>query len=99
MGELLIYINPQKAWELDQNLTLQELYYRPESYYQTAEKMFVIKDVATRFHRNFALTNKSSAQVAKAFQRIYDDLNCTLILPNVLIVNRDTIWANLSTFN
>ena len=50
----------------------------------------VIKDVATRFRRSFALTNKSSAQVAKAFQKIYDNPNCPLIWPNVLIVNRGT---------
>src|SRR6266498_5477419 len=39
MGEPLIYIDPQKAYDLDQDLTLQELYYRPEGYYQTAKKM------------------------------------------------------------
>ncbi|GET02980.1 hypothetical protein RCL_jg1358.t1 [Rhizophagus clarus] len=161
MGEPIIYINPQKARDLDRDLTLQKLYYRPEGYYRTAEKMqdackkvgyeftlavikkwlnkqalhqihkphpkfiqyasfndiqnlndvhqsdttplshckignriykhrLVIKDVATRFHRSFALTNKSSAQVAKAFQKIYDDPNCPLIWPNVLIIDRDT---------
>ncbi len=35
----VIYINPQKARDLDQDLTLQEIYYRSEGYYQTAEKM------------------------------------------------------------
>ncbi len=39
MGEPVIYIDPQKAQDLDQDLTLQEIYYRPEDYYQTAEKM------------------------------------------------------------
>ena len=39
MGEPIIYINPQKARDLDRDLTLQKLYYRPEGYYQTAEKM------------------------------------------------------------
>ena len=39
MREPLIYINPQKARNLDQDLTLQEIYYRPEGYYRTAEKM------------------------------------------------------------
>ena len=39
MGEPVIYINPQKARDLDQDLTLQELYYRPERYYRIAEKM------------------------------------------------------------
>ncbi|RGB26005.1 hypothetical protein C1646_770991 [Rhizophagus diaphanus] len=50
----------------------------------------IIKDVATRFRRSFALTNKLSAQVAKAFQKIYDDPNCPLIWPNVLIIDRGT---------
>src|SRR5690348_4289195 len=138
MGEPVIYIDPQKARDLDQDLALQKLYYKPEGYYRTAEKMqmackkarykfslteiknwlnkqvlhqihkprpkfiqytsfndiqdlndvhqfdttplshckignriykhrLVIKDVATRFCRSFALTNKSSVQVAKAF--------------------------------
>ena len=35
----------------------------------------VIKDVATRYRRSFALTDKSSAQMAKNIQKIYDDLN------------------------
>ena len=39
MGEPVIYINPQKAHDLDRHLALQKLYYRPEGYYQTAEKM------------------------------------------------------------
>src|ERR671927_711008 len=39
MGETVIYIDPQKARDLDRDLTLQKLYYRPEGYYQTAEKM------------------------------------------------------------
>src|SRR2546429_6361765 len=157
----VIYIDPQKVRDLDQDLALQKLYYRPEGYYRTAEKMqtackkvgykfsfteiknwlnkqalyqihkprpkfiqyasfndiqdlndvhqsditpfshckisnriykhrHVIKDVATRFRRSFALTNKSSAQVAKAFQKIYDDPNCPLIWPNVLIIDRGT---------
>ena len=39
MGEPLIYIDPQKAQDLDQDLALQKLYYRSEGYYRTAEKM------------------------------------------------------------
>jgi hypothetical protein len=35
----VIYIDPQKARDLDRDLTLQKLYYRPEGYYRTAEKM------------------------------------------------------------
>jgi hypothetical protein len=41
----------------------------------------VIKDIATR-RRSFALTNKSSAQMAKNIQKIYDDPNEPLIWPN-----------------
>ncbi len=140
---------------------MQEIYYRPEGYYQTAEKMLdackkagykftlsmikkwlnrqalyqihkpqlkfiqyasfndiqdlndvyqsdtipfshckignqiykyrhVIKDIAIRFRHSFALTNKLSAQVVKTFQKIYDDSNCPLIWPNVLIIDRGT---------
>ncbi|PKC70312.1 hypothetical protein RhiirA1_454916 [Rhizophagus irregularis] len=44
MGEcqaerLVIYIDPQKAQDLDWDLTLQKFYYRSKGYYQTAEKM------------------------------------------------------------
>ena len=39
MGELVIYIDPQKARNLDRDLAFQKLYYRPEGYYRTAEKM------------------------------------------------------------
>ena len=35
----VIYIDLQKAHDLDRHLALQKLYYRPEGYYQTAEKM------------------------------------------------------------
>ena len=35
----IIYINPQRARELDRDLTLQKLYYQPEGYYRTAKKM------------------------------------------------------------
>jgi hypothetical protein len=133
MGErqakrLVIYIDPQKARDLDRDLTLQKLYYRPKGYYQTAEKMQtackkaryklqflnevhqsdttpmphdkvgnqiykyrgVIKDVATRYRRSFALTDKSSAQMAKAIQKIYNDPNDPFNLPEEFIVDRST---------
>jgi hypothetical protein len=35
----VIYINPQKVRDLDRDLTLQKLYYQPEGYYRTAEKL------------------------------------------------------------
>ncbi|CAG8495517.1 17767_t:CDS:2, partial [Cetraspora pellucida] len=38
----------------------------------------------------FALTNKSFVLVAKAFQKIYDNTNCPLIWPNVLIIDKGT---------
>ena len=43
-----------------------------------------------KFCCSFALTNKSSIQVAKVFQKIYNDPNCSLIWPNVLIIDRGT---------
>jgi hypothetical protein len=157
----VIYIDPQKVRDLDRDLTLQKLYYRPEGYYQTAEKMQtackkagykftlaviknwlnkqalhqihkprpkfiqyasfnniqflnevhqsdttpmphdkvgnriykyrgVIKDVATRYRRSFALTDKSSAQMAKNIQKIYDDPNEPLNPPEDFIVDRGT---------
>ncbi len=39
IGESVIYIDSQKVYDLNQNLTLQKLYYRPEGYYQTAKKI------------------------------------------------------------
>ena len=37
MGELVIYIDPQKAHDLDRYLALQKLYYRPEGLYQNVK--------------------------------------------------------------
>ncbi|RHZ57327.1 hypothetical protein Glove_390g46 [Diversispora epigaea] len=39
MEKPVIYIDPQKAHELDRNIALQKLYYRPEGYFRTIEKM------------------------------------------------------------
>ncbi len=50
MGEPVIYIDPQKMQDLDQELALQKLYYRPERYYQTAKKMQIAcKKIRYRF--------------------------------------------------
>ncbi len=40
MGELLIYIDPQKAHDLDRNLALQKLYYQPEGLYQNIKGLW-----------------------------------------------------------
>ena len=161
MEEPVIYIDPQKARDLDQDLALQKLYYRTEGYYQTAEKMQmacnnarykfslteiknwlnkqalhqihksqpkfiqyasfnniqflnevhqsdttpmphdkvgnriykyrgVIKDVATRYHCSFALTDKTAIQMARAIQKIYDDPNNPFSYSNTFIVDRGT---------
>src|SRR3954454_1325700 len=50
----------------------------------------VIKDVATRYHRSFALTDKSSAQMAKNIQKIYDDLKEPLSWPNCFNSDKGT---------
>ena len=52
MVEPVIYIDPQKARELDRDLTLQKLYYRPEGYYRTAEKM---RDTCKKAGHEFTL--------------------------------------------
>src|SRR6266542_5372825 len=53
MGEPVIYIDLQKVQDLDQNLALQKLYYRPEGYYRTAEKMQI---ACKRARYGFTLT-------------------------------------------
>ena len=50
----------------------------------------VIKDVTTRYRRSFALTDKSSAQMAKNIQKIYNDPNDPLNPPEDFIVDRGT---------
>ena len=50
----------------------------------------VIKDVATRYRCSFALTDKSSAQMAKAIQKNYNDPNDPLNPPKDFIVDRGT---------
>ncbi|CAG8795715.1 12572_t:CDS:1, partial [Cetraspora pellucida] len=52
MEKLVIYIDPQRVHDLDKEITLQKIYYRPEDYYQTAEKM---RDVCKRAGHNFSL--------------------------------------------
>ena len=157
----VIYIDPQRAHDLDREIALQKLYYRPEGYYRTIGKMHnackkvgynfslndikewlekqilylihkprprftqfasfnsiqdfnemhksdltpmphdkignrifkhrgVIKDVATRFRKSCALTNKSSASLAKMFKAIYGDSSNHLTWPKVLIVDKGT---------
>ncbi len=49
----VIYIDPQKARDLDQDLTLQKFYYRPEGYYRIAEKMQI---ACKRARYGFTLT-------------------------------------------
>src|SRR6266496_5530953 len=49
----VIYIDPQKARDLDQDLAFQKLYYRPEEYYRTAEKM---QTTCKRARYRFTLT-------------------------------------------
>ena len=35
----VIYIDSQRAYDLDREIALQKIYYRPEGYYRTVEKM------------------------------------------------------------
>src|SRR2546429_1467405 len=50
----------------------------------------IIKDVATRYRHSFALTDKSSAQMAKEIQKIYDNPSDSLNPPEDFIVDRST---------
>ena len=50
----------------------------------------VIKDVATRYRRSFALTDKSSAQMAKNIQKIYNNPKEPLSWPNCFISDKGT---------
>ena len=165
MGEPVIYIDPRRARELDRGIVLQKIYYRPEGYYRTAEKMrdvckktsynflltdikdwlnkqavfqihkpppryisrvsfntiqipnkchqadilympydkignrnfkhkLVIKDVATRYRKSCALTNKSASTVAKAIRKIYKDPNNPLFYPNEFTTDKGTEYLS-----
>ena len=48
----MIFIDPHKARDLNQNFILQELYYRPEEYYRTAKKM---RDICKKIGYEFTL--------------------------------------------
>src|ERR1044072_3039138 len=50
----------------------------------------VIKDVTTRYRRSFALTDKSSAQMAKNIQKIYNNPKEPLSWPNCFISDKGT---------
>ena len=52
MGEPVIYIDPQKAFDLDWDLALQKLYYQPRGYYRTAKKLL---DACEKVSYNFLL--------------------------------------------
>ncbi|CAG8774876.1 10093_t:CDS:1, partial [Cetraspora pellucida] len=52
MEKPVIYIDPQRARNLDREITLQKIYYRPEGYYRTAKKM---QDTSRRDEYNFSL--------------------------------------------
>ncbi|CAJ0834710.1 17452_t:CDS:2, partial [Entrophospora sp. SA101] len=161
MIEAVIYIDSQRAHDLDREIILQKLYYRPDGYYRTVEKMhnackkagynfslndikewlekqilhlihkprprfiqyasfneiqnlnemhqsdltpmphdkignrvfkyrLVIKDVATRYRKSCALTNKSASTVAKAIKKIYEDSSHSLSWPNVFRTDKGT---------
>ena len=38
MEKPVIYIDPQRAHDLNREITLQKIYYRPEGYYRAAKK-------------------------------------------------------------
>ena len=161
MGEPVIYIDSQRATDLDRELALQKLYYQPRGYYRTAKKLYeaslkvgynfsinkvcdwlekqalyqihkprpkfiqyasfnniqilnevhqsdttpmphdkvgnriykyrgVIKDIATRYRCSFALTDKTASQMARAIKKIYNDSNCPLSWPKLLILDKGT---------
>ena len=50
----------------------------------------VIKDIATRYRCSFALTDKTASQMARAIKKIYNDLNCPLSWPKLLIIDKGT---------
>src|SRR6185437_15181578 len=58
--------------------------------YQIYKYSGVIKDVATRYWHSFALTDKTAMQMARVIQKIYNDSNCPLSWPKVLIVDKGT---------
>ncbi|GBB89157.1 hypothetical protein RclHR1_15850001, partial [Rhizophagus clarus] len=64
----VIYIDPQKARDLDRDLTLQEIYYRSEGYYQTAEKML---DVCKKAGYKFTLSMIKKWLNCQALYQIY----------------------------
>ena len=39
MGEPVIYIDSQRAYNLDRDFALQKLYYQPRGYYRMAKKL------------------------------------------------------------
>src|SRR6185436_20070609 len=54
MSNPVIYIDSQRAHDLDREIALQNLYYRPEGYYRTIEKMH---NACKKADYNFSLTD------------------------------------------
>ncbi|CAJ0844298.1 9805_t:CDS:2 [Entrophospora sp. SA101] len=83
MSNPSIIIDPNEARDIEKNLILREIYYRPTGYFSNAKtlrdecKKWVavlnIVDISSRFKASVPLTSKKSSEVAKAFRKIYDD--------------------------
>ena len=54
MDQPVIYIDPQRARDLDREIILQKLYYCPEGYYQNAERL---RDVCKKAGYSFPFTD------------------------------------------
>ncbi|CAH1770247.1 8578_t:CDS:1, partial [Entrophospora sp. SA101] len=50
----------------------------------------VLKDVATRYRKSCALTNKSASTVAKAIKKIYEDSDNPLFYSNCFMIDKGT---------
>ena len=51
---------------------------------------FVVKDVASRYRRSLALTSKMAINTAEAFKILYNDPDCPLTWPKLLIIDMGT---------
>jgi hypothetical protein len=68
MGEPVIYIDPQKARDLDRNLALQKLYYRPEGLYQNAKRLW---DACKKAGYSFPFTDIKKWLEGQAMYQIF----------------------------
>ena len=91
MSNPVIYIDPQRARDLDREIILQKLYYYPEGYYQNAERL---RDACRKAGYNFPLTIIKKWLEPQKMHQIYrpSPKNIPYLIPAILGSQNQTVY-------